>query len=406
MSKENIEEDTVEAEVEAEVELEGEGNTEEETAMVEINHRLRSNSIAAPQLPLYSIESTTATLALHEDCRQNEFHNQQQPEKSLIHDGNSNIMPLNEAPGPEDEIILNPHPRQIQYPHSSQQLQDSPQSGAGSAENQSHSSADSITDDQRKRRKIRFKRPLATREPEISEQVIYDWTENTNFYDAGFQKIYFALTVMLLTIANYGYGPRFLENLKDMESFQTDMNSGLSFDETIDNLYYLRNADKIGFLIGGLFVTNLLWRYGCILTIKVGALFAILGIIFEVSVGSFWIFLVGRVLIGVSLMVTSVAAPIYAVEISHPQFRGWALGFYNSGWNIGEIPANIVCFSKLLFFFVCHGINLNILPRSCQKYGLHQYTQLENHVLVPNHLSSNYLHMPLFSSGITTLAPI
>jgi len=55
-------------------------------------------------------------------------------------------------------------------------------------------------------------------------------------------------------------------------------------------------------------------------------------------------FIAGRFVLGIGVAGVGISAPIYVAEISHPSFRSFQGGFYNTFWYIGSIVASWVCY--------------------------------------------------------------
>ncbi|KAJ3122751.1 hypothetical protein HK098_002510, partial [Nowakowskiella sp. JEL0407] len=86
-------------------------------------------------------------------------------------------------------------------------------------------------------------------------------------------------------------------------------------------------------------------KFGRKIGMQAGSALIIVGTILEVATKSIALYCIGRYLIGAGVCTAVTSAPTYVVEISHPVFRGRATAMYNSGWNVGAVPAGILLYA-------------------------------------------------------------
>ena len=85
-------------------------------------------------------------------------------------------------------------------------------------------------------------------------------------------------------------------------------------------------------------------RWGRKIGMIFGSVCIILGAIIATSAFGMTQITIGRIVLGAGIQLMTIAAPAYSMEISPPQWRGRATGFYNCGWYGGSIPAALVTF--------------------------------------------------------------
>jgi sugar porter (SP) family MFS transporter len=158
--------------------------------------------------------------------------------------------------------------------------------------------------------------------------------ENVNFFTPGFIKLYFAIFIAYLNSAINGYDLSLMGGLYVEIPFQAVFGP---FDTNQDALLFA--LLQIGSISGCFFVGFTCDYFGRKIGMQFGSLCIIVGTVLEVSTQSQAVFMFGRFLIGFGVIFVTTAAPTYVVEVSHPAFRGRATAFYNTGWNVGAVPA-------------------------------------------------------------------
>ncbi|KAJ3093369.1 hypothetical protein HK100_006647 [Physocladia obscura] len=154
--------------------------------------------------------------------------------------------------------------------------------------------------------------------------------------------VYFACFIAFFNSAINGYDLSVFNNLATFKSFGTSFTGNDDFKDN-SSKYALTSAIlQIGSIIGCFFVglvSDNIGRRGGML---VGSVIIIIGVILELATSNLNIFILGRFLIGFGVVQVTTAAPTYTVEVAHPQFRARAGAIYNTGWNVGSIPASII----------------------------------------------------------------
>jgi len=79
--------------------------------------------------------------------------------------------------------------------------------------------------------------------------------------------------------------------------------------------------------------------FGRKLSIAIGCVIIIVGVIMQTAASNIHIFTGARFIIGFGLAISSNAAPILVAELAHPKFRGKITGLYNTSWAFGSIMA-------------------------------------------------------------------
>ncbi|KAJ3345557.1 hypothetical protein HDU83_003941 [Entophlyctis luteolus] len=171
---------------------------------------------------------------------------------------------------------------------------------------------------------------------------VVDWKKNTNFFHVGMWQIYFACFIAFFNSAINGYDLSIFSNLATSDSF------GLSFINQTDfqahsDKYALTSAIlQVGSIMGCFFVSLIsdgLGRRGAMIA---GSLIIIVGVALELVTTNLNFFIIGRFIIGFGVVQVTTSGPTYTVEVAHPQFRAQAGAIYNTGWNVGAIPASII----------------------------------------------------------------
>jgi len=158
--------------------------------------------------------------------------------------------------------------------------------------------------------------------------------EQINYLNSGFVSLYFAIFIAYLNSAINGYDLSLMNGLYAQVPFQAVFGP---FDANQDALLFA--LLQIGSICGCFFVGITCDYFGRRPAMAVGSTFIVLGTVLEVATQIQAVFMFGRFLIGFGVIFVTTAAPTYVVEVSHPAFRGRATAFYNTGWNVGAVPA-------------------------------------------------------------------
>jgi sugar porter (SP) family MFS transporter len=177
--------------------------------------------------------------------------------------------------------------------------------------------------------------------------------DNIDFYSSGYWALYFSIFIAFLNSAVNGYDLSLLGGLYIFPSFASDFPAL----QTTAGDALVFALLQIGSICGCLFVAPVIDNFGRRGGMLVGSLIIVIGAILEVATTNAAIFQVGRFLIGFGVVFVTTAAPTYVLEVSHPVFRGRATGFYNTGWNVGAVPASVLVFA---FSYVSGSISWRI----------------------------------------------
>ncbi|KAJ3353397.1 hypothetical protein HDU83_006882 [Entophlyctis luteolus] len=188
--------------------------------------------------------------------------------------------------------------------------------------------------------------PPAVHRSSLAAMVqVIDWSSNTNFYSRGMWHVYFACFIGFFNAVVNGYDLSIFNNLATFYSFGTAF-AGIPDFQTSSDRYALTSAilqigSIVGCLFGG-FSSDFFGRRGTMLS---GSLVIIVGVILELATTNLNVFMIGRFIVGFGIVQITTSAPIYIVEIAHPQFRSRAGAVYNTGWYVGAIPATVILFA-------------------------------------------------------------
>lgn len=94
--------------------------------------------------------------------------------------------------------------------------------------------------------------------------------------------------------------------------------------------------------VGGYFPDKWGRKWG----IAVTAIVAIVGATIQGAAVHEAMFLIGRFIVGFSITLGSVAAPMYVAEISHPSYRARLTSLYGAFWYVGGILAALITFGS------------------------------------------------------------
>ncbi|KZT51093.1 general substrate transporter [Calocera cornea HHB12733] len=95
----------------------------------------------------------------------------------------------------------------------------------------------------------------------------------------------------------------------------------------------------IGNCLGSLFAATLADRYGRRAGMAVGSIVCIIGVCLQTTSNTIPVLMIGRFILGLGAVFCSTAGPAYAVEMSHPAYRGVLTGLYQSCFFLGTITS-------------------------------------------------------------------
>ncbi|GAB1310672.1 Lactose permease [Madurella fahalii] len=153
-------------------------------------------------------------------------------------------------------------------------------------------------------------------------------------------QLYFAIFVAFCCACANGYDGSLMTSIIAMKTFQTKFGTG----DTGPTVAAIFSLYPVGAMVGAPFAAVLSDWYGRKKGMFAGSIVIILGMIIISTASALPQFIVGRFVLGFGIVIMTVAAPAYAIEISPPHWRGRCTGFYNCGWFGGAIPAAIVTF--------------------------------------------------------------
>ena len=104
-----------------------------------------------------------------------------------------------------------------------------------------------------------------------------------------------------------------------------------------------------GSVIGGLFAGQLCDRWGRKMGIAASAVITLVAVAIQASATHEAAFLVGRVLLGISITVNGTAAPVWVMEMSHPRWRGFLGGMYMAIWYFAAIIVSCISLGTYQF---------------------------------------------------------
>jgi sugar porter (SP) family MFS transporter len=164
-----------------------------------------------------------------------------------------------------------------------------------------------------------------------------------NFAGSGFLFLYFSVFIAFLNSALNGFDNSLMSGIIIMPGFIADFGDLSSKTNPAMNglLFSLMQLGAIAMSFG---VGPINDKFGRRAGMIVGSTLIIVGTILEISTTIVALFSIGRLLIGAGICCSVVSAPTYVVEIAHPVFRGRATAMYNSGWNVGSVPASLILY--------------------------------------------------------------
>ncbi|CAZ81962.1 unnamed protein product [Tuber melanosporum] len=152
-------------------------------------------------------------------------------------------------------------------------------------------------------------------------------------------KLYFCLLVSYLVSTMNGYDGSLMGAVNDMEQYQRSFglngkgsSTGIVF--IIYNLGQIAAFPAIGWLADG---------YGRRWGMFVGCAIVVVGTAVQSTANGLGQFQGGRFILGFGAAIACASAPAYAVELSHPKYRGTQAGLYNVCWYVGSIIAGWCC---------------------------------------------------------------
>jgi len=167
----------------------------------------------------------------------------------------------------------------------------------------------------------------------ISTSKIDRWSKTS-------MHLYFAIFIAFCCSCANGYDGSLLTGILSMPYFQSTFHSGI----TGPKVSLIASLYTVGQMASAPLASILSDRYGRRMTMFIGSLMVIVGMIIAASGSALAQFAVGRLILGGGVTVMNVAAPAYVMEISPPHWRGRCTGLYNVGWFGGAIPAAAVTF--------------------------------------------------------------
>ncbi|PUU82756.1 general substrate transporter [Tuber borchii] len=152
-------------------------------------------------------------------------------------------------------------------------------------------------------------------------------------------KLYLCLLVSYLVSTMNGYDGSLMGAVNDMKQYQKSFglngkgsSTGIVF--MIYNLGQIAAFPAIGWLADG---------YGRRWGMFVGCVIVIVGTAVQATASGLGQFEGGRFILGFGAAIATGSAPAYAVELSHPAYRGTQAGLFNVCWYLGSIIAAWCC---------------------------------------------------------------
>ncbi|KUJ12605.1 MFS sugar transporter-like protein [Mollisia scopiformis] len=148
------------------------------------------------------------------------------------------------------------------------------------------------------------------------------------------------LTVLscLVNSMTMGYDGNMMNGLNILPSFYNTINLNTAGESANTGIIW------VGGCVAGFFSGFILDRYGR----KAGMAWAVymtsIGIILQSSAQNPAMFLVGRLIVGIGVGLSSVACPTYVSEVSQLKWRAFSLGFYYDFWYGGGIIASAITY--------------------------------------------------------------
>ncbi|KAJ9144701.1 Major facilitator superfamily domain, general substrate transporter [Pleurostoma richardsiae] len=117
-----------------------------------------------------------------------------------------------------------------------------------------------------------------------------------------------------------------------------------------DNMLGLNVAMiNAGSVIGGLFAGQLCDKWGRKMGIAASAVITLIAVAIQASATHEAAFLVGRILLGISITVNGTAAPVWVMEMAHPKWRGFLGGMYMAIWYFAAIIVSCIALGTYRF---------------------------------------------------------
>ncbi|RFU29524.1 hypothetical protein B7463_g6815, partial [Scytalidium lignicola] len=148
------------------------------------------------------------------------------------------------------------------------------------------------------------------------------------------------MTLVLLTAVfngcTQGYDQSMMNNLNLVEQYTDYFH--------LDNNLLGLNVAMInaGSVVGGLFAGQMCDRWGRKMGIAASAVITLVAVAIQASATKEAAFLVGRILLGISVTVNGTAAPVWVMEMAHPKNRGFLGGMYMAIWYFAAIIVSCI----------------------------------------------------------------
>ena len=104
-----------------------------------------------------------------------------------------------------------------------------------------------------------------------------------------------------------------------------------------------------GSVLGGLFAGQLCDKWGRKMGIAVSAAITIVAVAIQASATHEAAFLVGRILLGMSITVNGTAAPVWVMEMAHPNKKGFFGGAYMAIWYFAAVIVSCISLGTYQF---------------------------------------------------------
>ncbi|KAM0813233.1 putative General substrate transporter [Seiridium cardinale] len=157
--------------------------------------------------------------------------------------------------------------------------------------------------------------------------------------DPGLRRLYFHVSILLVTPVTTGYGGTFFNTVQNFEPWRE------AFGHPDGSMLGLLGAFyQIGSIVSIPFVPWLADHLGRKFPILIGCIILVVGAVVQGTATSLGVFIGGRVLLGFGNSLTQIASPMLLTELCHPQHRGRLTTVYNCLWNVGSLLVSWIAF--------------------------------------------------------------
>ncbi|CCG82767.1 Sugar transporter [Taphrina deformans PYCC 5710] len=169
---------------------------------------------------------------------------------------------------------------------------------------------------------------------ELSGQEVVKTESVTWYKDPALRKLYFFLSVCLITSATNGFDGSMMNGLQSLVYWQDFFNhpegSTLGLFNAIQSIGAIVALPITPYIADGL---------GRKTGIIGGSILMLIGVAVQTAAQNFGMFIAARFLVGFGISIAQGTAPLLITELAHPQHRARITSLYNTGYYVGAIIA-------------------------------------------------------------------